>query len=253
MHRLAPLALLTLACGNPAPLSIHIQGSTAAFVHEDGYAGQTPHSARGGIRSLSLLRDADDKAPLELFNHGAQSVEVGFNDGDDTEVAVSQVPLTGRYTLARMVQTHSRYVVDACAHAAGSAVDGTLEQLRVMSDGTSIDGKMHHAGHHQSTFRGGDVVQETTGEDLTVPQWSSTAGAWAVVENGEWAVYFPVNLDVDERSPPTSMTVVVNLDHAFRWEDSAAEGYRANTWDLTVATQETVMRFGGNRFDVTLR
>jgi len=253
------------ACGMPDPapqaswesdVDIHIAASTATFPHSDAYAGQTARGVRGGIRSLSLLRTSNDANPLVLFNHGAKPVEVGYNDGDDTVVATipASTLRAGHYTLARMVQTHSRFQVDACAHGA-SSVDGTVDDVIVMSSGTMLDGAMRNAGFYQFAFSGGDVVQERTGDDWPVPVYSTTAGAWASVEDGEWAVYFPVNLDVDLDLPaPSLLSVVVNMDRAFRWMDSTDVATNApGVWDVADGSHEPVMQFGGNRFDVTLR
>jgi hypothetical protein len=191
-----------------------------------------------------------------LFDHGANPVEAGFNDGDDTVVATvpASVLVDGHYALARMVQTHSRFQVDARAHATGPALDGTVDDLVVMSDGTVVDGVQRDAGFFRFVFRAGTVEETRTGTDWPVPPWSTTAGAWATVEGGEWAVYFPLDLDVNPLDSPTRLSVVVNMDRAFRWVDSPlGADHLPGTWDVGAPADEAVMRFGGNRFDVTLR
>lgn len=258
--RLTLLAVAT-ACGptNDLPatqgdLTVHIRGSTQAFPHADTYAGQTARAVRGGIRSLSLLRTADDPTPLRLFNHGKDAVEVGYNQGDDTVVA--QVPSSslraGVFTLARMVQTHSRFQVDVAWHQGGTMTPSVLDELVVMSNDTNVDGAVRPAGFYNATLQAGADGQVFTGEDWPVPPLSTTAGAWAVVEDGDWAVYFPVHVELGVAAV-AALTVEVNMDHAFRWQDASTTGFQPQMWDLQDGAWENVVQFGGNRFDVTVQ
>ena len=243
--------------GGPGTFTIHVAATTTTFPHADGYVGQTARNCRGGIRSVSLLRDAQDAEPVELFNLGEDPVEVSYDDGARTLVATvsSRALVAGHFTLVRMVQAYSRYDVDATVHLLGTSTDGTFVDLLVMSNGTRVDGTLHDAGDYEFVFEPVDGEPETyTGEGWPVPIWSSTAGAWAVVENGEWAVYYPADLVVEPSQwAGANLEVLVNMDHAFRWIDNPLGiGYRAGVWDVEWPTAETVMRFGGNQFDVTV-
>lgn len=247
--------------GNPdsgaAALTIRIRATTAPFPHADGYAGQTARATHGGCRSISLLKSETDPTPLVLFNHGADPVEVGYDDGNDTVVATvpTQDLVDGHYVLGRLVQTHSRYQVDATSHLLGTSTDGYFDDLLVMSDGTRVDGQLRDSGYYHFVFHHGVDQEVYTGDTWHVPEWSSTAGAWAVMESGEWAVYFSLDLDVDRVAwAGKEMTVLVNMDHAMRWIDNPLGlGYRDGVWDVELPLYETVMQFGGNRFDVTVQ
>lgn len=242
--------------GEPV-LTIRIKASTAPFPHSDGYAGQTARGTLGGCRSISLLKSRNDPNPLVLFNHGADPVEVGYDDGNDTQVAT--VPARGlaegHYVLGRLVQTHSRYQVDATSHLLGTSTDGYFDDVLVMSNGTRVDGQMRDAGYYHFVFHHGAEEEIYMGDNWQIAVWSTTAGAEAVVEDGEWAVYFPVDLDVSQADwANKTMSILVNMDHAMRWIDNPLGlGYRADVWDVELPVFEPVMQFGGNQFDVTVQ
>ena len=239
-----------------AQLAIRIRASTAPFPHLDGLAGQTAIAAVGGARSLQLLRFRGDPDPVRLFDHGPRAVEVDYNDGGDTLVAT--VPAArlrpGIYVLARLVHSHSRYRVAATGHGGFAATPGVLDNLVVMSDRALVDGVLRDGGYYESTFTGpqGAPVR-TVGDDYHVPEWSPTAGAQAFVEEGEWAVYFPVLLTVHALPDrDATLAIDVNLDHAFRWVDLPLPTYRPGAFDVTPSWYEPVIRFGGNWFTAAL-
>ena len=238
---------------DPAGITVRVRATTEAFPHADGLSGMTPRKAGGGVRSLQLLRMDGDPAPVTLFDLGATSAEVGYSDGDDTKVTVvdPQRFEIGTYTMARMVQSHSRYEVDATFHDASGATRGWLDNLQVLSDGTRVDGALRDAGYYRYVFHFGGQEQETTGDDAFIAPFSFTAGARAVVENGEWAVYFPIDLEIT--APPeigSKLVLVINMNESFRWVDSASPGYVDGEFDFTSDSFEHVERFGGNRFEL---
>jgi len=240
--------------GNPE-VTVHITANTDAFPHEDGLSGQTAISASGGVRSLMLYRDAEDTEPLVLFDHGVNVVEVGYDDGDETEVAVvpTENMVAGSYTVARLSQSYSRYQVAATLHTLGGMYDGILDNVFVMADQTMLDGQMRDAGHYDFSFAGGGESFAIAGEDYPVPIYSFTAGAYAVVEDGEWAVYFPVAVEIsDDASLDMDIVVDVNLDQAFRWTDLLVLGYEPGVFDVTEISYEPLVRFGGNHFEMTV-
>ncbi len=234
-------------------VAIHIQATTADFPHADGLSSMTAHTAGGAIRSLSLLSDRSDPAPLKLFDYGANSAKVSYDDGADTEVAVVAVDTfaSGHYKLARLVQAYSLYDIDATHHDSGVSTPGRLESLMVMSDGTLIDGKLHNSGHYDWRFRiaGGD--ESGTMENVEIADVSFTAGAYALLEDGEWAVYFPIDLTFDDvPSAGTRLNILVNMNESFRWVDTVAAGWEAGVYDFSPTVYETVVRFGGNDFQL---
>ena len=235
-------------------VTVRIRSNTASFIHDDDAVGQTPLTASGGIRSLRLYRDAPDLAPVELFHRGATPVEVGYEDGDDTIVAhVEPAALpAGHYELARLVQTHSRFRIAGTMHDGADTFAGTFDDVKVMSDGTLLDGTMRDAGYYEYAFEFQGEKTVTTGEE-PVPGWSTTAGAVGVVEDGEWAVYFPIDLTVPEEiDAGTQLIIDVNMYESFRWKDLPGPGYEPRIFDTTPISYEPVVRFGGNAFVMRL-
>ncbi|MSP59069.1 MAG: hypothetical protein EXR72_01800 [Myxococcales bacterium] len=241
----------------PAKLTIHIRANTALFAHTDGASGQTPLSARGGIRSLRLYRQSNDPNPVELFQHGKNPIEVGFNQGDDTVVATidpKAIPAAS-YTLARMVQTHSRFRIAGTMHELAKASPGSFDDVLVVSNGTLLDGQLRDAGYYLYLFDAqGQPQKKFTGNNAPIAGYSTTAGATAKVEQGEWAIYFPINLTVAANGPAGSeLAIDVNMYQSFRWTDSPLPGNQAGVFDASPLAYEAVVRFGGNRFDTTLK
>jgi len=238
-----------------APLTVRIVATTAAFPHDDGLTGQTALHASGGVRSLQLLHDEDDAAPVSIFDHGAAVIEAGYDDGDDTIVARVEIPadLRGTYTRARLVQGYSRYQVEALLHDGLTTEPGVVDSVLVMSDDTRLDGTVRNAGHFDFRFEGDATTFAYDGVGWPVPPYSTTAGATAIVEDGEWAVYFPIDLQVpDGVAPGSELVITVNMDHSFRWTDLLALGYESDVFDVTRLSYEPVLRFGGNSFELDL-
>lgn len=263
MQNLLPIVLsfglLSAACGGSdestgagttTDLRVLIGGSEQAFPHADGHSGQTAKNVSAGVRSLTLLDDAGGQ--WVLFDAKPANAAVSYADGAQSELAVIAPGdvRAGHYTKARLVQDWSRFDIDATLHEAGSATAGTLHGLTVTSDGALVDGTELPGGHYAQTFTGGGLSRDYTGT-TAIPEHSTTAGAEAFVEGGEWAVYFPVALTVPDRKTGT-LAIRVNLDHAFRWSDLPGAGYAEGTYDIAPPLYEPVEQFGGNRFDVTL-
>lgn len=234
-------------------VAIHIQATTAEFPHSDGLSSMTARAAGGAIRSLSLLSDRSDPAPLRLFDYGANSAKVSYDDGAETEAGVVAVDTfaPGQYKLARLVQAYSRYDIDATYHENGVATPGRLESLMVMSDGTLIDGKLHNSGHYDWRFRVSGGEETGAMENVEIADVSFTAGAYALLEDGEWAVYFPIDVTLDDVPAAGSrLNILVNMDHSFRWVDTVAPDWEAGVYDFSSSVYETVVRFGGNDFQM---
>ncbi len=252
------LGLLSAACGGAdsaegatsSELRVVLSANHQAFPHQDGLAGQTAQKVTAGVRSLRLIDDAGNA--WTLFDQSPASVGVTYDAGSSTSlctIAPADVK-AGHYVEARMVQDWSRFDVDATLHEAAAPSAGTLSVFQITTDGASVEGKSYPAGHYEHHFQAPNVDRSYSGE-LPVPDQSKTAGAEAVVEQGEWAVYFPLDLTLSAGARG-ELRIDVNMDHAFRWTDEPLAGYAVNVYDIAPPLYEPVVQFGGNRFDVTL-
>lgn len=239
---------------SPGAVAVRMVATTEPFAHMDGLSSLTARNVVGGVRSLELLRDAADTEPLVLFDHGEDAIAVGYDDGDSTVMAeVEPSALTpGRYRLARLVQSWTRYEIDATFHDLAGAHPGAIEALFVMGEGSRVDGVSRDAGDLDVAFAGDGVDYDAT-TVIPVPVWSSTAGAAAVVEAGQWTVYFPVDILIPEApSASLELACTVNLDRAYRWTDLPALGFLPDVYDFSEISAEPVVRFGGNEFTMLL-
>lgn len=274
--RLAPLVSLLLACGSnaepdvgtadparavpdtdvsSAKIHIHLAATAAPVAHADGLSGQTPRDQHIGIRKLTLFASASDPAPIVVFDHGANAVEAGLNDEDDTVVA--SVPAAklaaGRYTVARVAVSHVRYQVAATMHAYGQTVPGVFENLQVLSAGSLVDGTTHDKGHYAFAFEAnGMVLGRQTGEHGPLPETPSGGGITLDTSGPESAYVFPVDIVVDP-TVKSDVHVVFELDthESFRWQDEASPGYQSGVFDVTPTTFEPVKSFGARSFRIS--
>jgi hypothetical protein len=182
-------------------------------------------------------------------------VETGYDDGDETVVAGVEIPagLSGHYGLARLVQGYSRYQVEGTLHDGLLVEPGVIDGVVVMGEDTMLDGTPQPAGHFDFRFQGDTTTFSYAGDTWPVPVYSTTAGATAVVEDGQWTVYFPIDLDVPEGlAPGSEIVITVNMDRSFRWTDLLVLGFEPGVFDVTRLSYEPVLRFGGNSFDLRL-
>ena len=234
--------------GSATTLSVVIQGSTATYPHQDKLASQTARNVTAGVSSLELI---DDQGGRFVLYSGA-AVSVSYDDGASTKLGTlnpSDVR-PGHYVQARLVQDWSRFDVDATLHDGVTPTAGKLSILQITSEGVSLDGKSYAAGDYEHTFASGGSNREFTGV-TPIPSVSKTAEAEAKVENGAWAVYFPLDLTVTPTTAGT-LTIVANLDRAFRWTDLPTLGYQPDVYDIAPPLYEIVEQFGANRFEVSL-
>lgn len=231
-------------------LEIVISATDEAFPHRDQLASQSARSIRSGVRTLEL-EDAGGQR-FTLFD-SQTPVEVSYDAGASvvlTSLSPNQVP-AGHYVRVRLVQDWSRFEIAAVLHADNQAVAGTLRILQVTSDGVSLDGESYDSGDFVHLFVGAGNP-EFTGVS-PIPDESHTAEASAYLEDGAWAVYFPVDLTLSE-GQVGRLEFRANLDHAFRWSDDDRAGYESNVYDFAPPLfYETVSQFGANRFEVIVR
>ncbi len=233
----------------------YVRTSTAPFPHADGLSGQTARHAYQGIRSFTLMRDADDREPVTVLDLGDSNVEAGYNDGDET--LVGSAPLAsvrpGRYTVGKNVVTHSRYEVDATMHVGGLVVPGVLDNVQVLTDGTPIDGVPRPSSWFRYVFRAAGMAYPIEGLGAPLPTEPTTGGFRLVIEGGEAVYYYPIDVTIDEAGDADVRVVLdVNMDHSFRWEDQALPGYAPGVFDSTSVVSEPVRRFGANSLAVTV-
>lgn len=236
-------------------ITIRMRADAKAFEHDDGLSGQTPISHVAGLRKFSLYRDGSDPDPVTIFDLGENHVEVGFNDGDDTEIFVADAAKIPKatYTVARAVYGHVRYRVASTMHANGLDLPGEFDNMQVLSDGTLVDGEVRDSGYYEYVFSTAGMDFPTTGSNAPVPEYSVTGGFSVVFEDGEWAYYFPVNLPVTEDlTSDVDVILQVNMFESFRWSDQDEPGFEPGVFDTTPTTFEPVLRFGANQFDVVV-
>jgi hypothetical protein len=241
----------TTGSGGAATIRIHLRANTKPFPHDDGLSGQTPLSHVSGIRSLKLLQQPGDPAPLTVFDHGSGFVEASYDDGSDTVVGSAEVSklAPGVYTQARVVHSHVRYRVAATVHASGLDLPGEFDNVQVLSDGTTIDGKSHDHGFYAFVFKTGNKSFPTTGTNAPLPQVPSSGGFSAKLENGQWAYYFPTSVTLGKDTPgDLDVVLEVNMFESFRWEDQDAPDFAEGVFDVTPTGFEPVKQFGANSF-----
>jgi hypothetical protein len=232
-------------------LSVVIEGSTAPYPHDDGLAGQTARSVTAGIRSLTLLAEPGGTDFVLLERDGSSTVIVGYDHGVKTMLPQidAQAIQPGRYTRARLVQDWSRFEIDATLHDAGEPIAGKLRAFHVTSDGSVVDGLALASGHYEHQFVAPGSDRSFSGSDAELPEYTTTAEAAARVEGGLWAVYFPI--DVQVISADAELSILVNMNEAFRWQDFPGVGNQPGVYDFLPPLYEQVVQFGGNRFDVS--
>ena len=232
-------------------LSVVLAASTAEVQFNDGASGQTAAHVTAGIGSLTLL--TSDGNEWTIFDANSHDTTVAYDNGSSTVLtqldAADIVP--GHYVKARLVQDWARFDIQATLHDGSSVTPGTLHTLEVTSDGTLLDGTQRDAGHYEQDFTGAATPQHFNGDNAIVPEYSTTEGAEARVEQGKWSVYFPVDVQIGPAA--ATLRIVVNMDHAFRWTDIPGGDNQAGVYDIAPPFYEPVKQFGGNRFDVSVK
>ena len=243
--------------GGPAgpSIRIHLRSSTDPFAHDDGLSGETPIDHRSGVRNFRLYTDANDPSPLVVFDYGQNAVEASYNAGQDT--VIGTVPFSsltpGHYTQARVVHSYVRYKMAATLHYNGAALAGDFNNTQVLSDNTMLDGQLRDHGYYDFVFEYLSMMFPKTGSDAPVPEYPSSGGFKVVFENGEWAYYFPVVIDIAQ-APTADVDVAmeVNMAESLRWMDQDMPGYAPGVLDCTTTSSEPIKHFGANSFKVFL-
>lgn len=244
------------AASIPGPkVMIHVKTSTAAFPHNDGFAGQTSRKTRQGIRSFRLLRFANDPQPLVVFDHGNGFVEAGYDDGDDTVVGIASISklIPGTYTISQTVVTHSRYRVWSTLHYGNVAYPGEFDCVQALSDNTTLEGAVRARGWYRYIFTTNGQSTSQEGTNAPLPTQPETGGFTMKTNGGDTYYETPVNV-VIPANVVSDVTVVinVNMNDAFRWEDQSLPGYTKGVFDTTPISFEPVRRYGANSYSLSL-
>jgi hypothetical protein len=235
---------------------VHLLATQAPLTFADGYSGETPVDQRMGVRKLTLLRDANDPSPVVVFDNGANAVDAGLNDGNDTvcgTALASSLP-AATFTVARVTVGYYKFTVAAVLHENGVSTPGDYTDLEVLTNGTKFGGQTYDQGYYSFTFSvGGTAYGTVTGTGLVTPVDDSTGGISLVTTGGEVDYVFGINLQTNPGLTSTAKIVMtVNTYQDFRWQDVSGPGYEPGVFDTTATECEPVMSFGANAFTVAV-
>lgn len=244
--------------GGPGPgaqVTLALRGSTAPVAHADNFASQTPKSQNVAVKSLWLLKSANDPSPLKVVDLGTKAVETDLVSGKTNDigtVALSTLP-AGTYTIAKVGVAWVRYRVAARLHN-GVATDGRYDNVEALSDGVVFDGQARQKGWFRSAFGVGDTTYATVeNDDAPLPQLASSGGMTLETVGPDSFYVFPMQVTIDPNEPKDQRIVCeVNVHESFRWKDEVAAGYATDVFDTTPTSYETVMSFGASAFSLTL-
>lgn len=228
---------------------VHLRVSQDSFAHSDGNAGQTTSQTAQGVRTFFLLRTIDDPSPVKVLDLGSGFVEAKEDPGDDTRIGAvpsATIP-AGRYVLARIGVSHSRFRVESRMHYGTGSADGIFDCVQALSDNTEIGGEVRKAGYYRYTFELAGKSYPQTGTNAPLPA-QPTAGGFTLKTSGGQAYYeLPIDLTIPEKiSGDTKVVLEINMFDAFRWSDQAVPGFSAGVYDTTPISFEPVMRYGAN-------
>jgi hypothetical protein len=229
---------------------VHLRANADPVPHTAGTSGQTPRGWASGIRSLALLRAMDDPAPFLVFSHGDGFIEASYDHRADTVVgSIARRDLPPEtFAIARVVHTHTRFEVDALLHSPAGELDGTFENLVVLSDRTTLEGATFSRGHYRYVFRAGAFEFPLEGEGLDPPDVSG--GGFDVREEaGEAAYYFPAAIALDpDGAGDVDFVFEVFVHEGFRWIDRDESDYRDGVFDVTPSGYEPIVQMGASAF-----
>jgi len=229
-------------------VNVHLTATAEPWKHNDGLAGQTPHGAVTGIRSLTLLDTGGRLDPLVVFDLGTEHVAAPQDPGSDTVVATVPVSglVLGAYDRARVGVSFIQFSVMATAHLDPLQQMGPLEAVYVLADDTMFDGAVRQLGWSRFTF--GSVAINNPVEIPAPPRGSP----FDLIEvDGASFLEFDVSLLVDPSiDNDVNVTLQLNVHESFRWQDIERMGDE-DAFDITPTTFEPVLRVGANDYSLT--
>jgi hypothetical protein len=243
------------AAHSGAQVTLAVRGTTAPVPHADGYSSQTPSSQNVAVRSLWLLKTADDPNPLKVADLGTNAVETDLVSGKTNDIAtvsLKSLP-AGTYTIAKVGVAWVRYRIAARLHN-GVAVDGRYDNVEALSDNVVFEGKPRAKGWFRSEFGvGATTYGAYESNDAPLPQLPSSGGMTLETTGPDSFYVFPMHVTIDPNEPKDQRIVCeVNVHESFRWQDQAQADYTAKVFDTTTTTYEPVMSFGASAFSLFL-
>jgi len=237
-------------------VTLSVRGSTAPVPHADGLASQTPIAQGVAVRSLWLLRSADDPSPLRVADLGPASVETDLVSGETSDVAtvsLGSLP-AGTFTVAKVGVAYVRYSIASRLHQGGFAVDGRHDNVQALSEGVTVDGAVRKKGWFRSSFAVGAATYGTIESgNAPLPAVASSGGMTLDTSGAESFYVFPVAITIDPaHATDVRLVCEVNVHESFRWIDQATPGYAPGVYDTTPTTFEPVMSFGASAFSLIL-
>lgn len=239
-------------------VAIHVRASATPPAPNDGLSGETPRNHGLAIRSLTLLRDANDTAGATIFDLGGAPVDCSLDDGADT--VVTRVPVAslaaGHYARARIGVSYARWTVDATYHDASlpGPVAGAVEEVVALAGGVTIDGSARNQGWYKVAFLfGSQRLGERTGEGAALPDATESSPFSLEKTADSFAYAFDIDVTVDPSvGRDVSLIFDVNTFEDFRWQDESKAGYASQVFDLEATSYEPVKSFAATAFHVTL-
>lgn len=240
---------------NGAKLTLVLKGSTAPVPHADGLSGETAKVQVAAIKSLWLLRSADDPNPVRVFDLGASPVLVDYVTGAPVTLATvarTSIP-SGTYRVAKVGVSFVHYRVASRLHANGVTVDGDYDNVQALSDGAPIDGTPRARGWYRYSFlTGATPLGSVEGGSAPTPVVPSGGGVTLDTSGPEAFYTFGFDAAFDATATyDETVTFEANVHQGFRWQDQALPGYAAGVFDTTTTSFEPVMAFGANAYAVS--
>jgi hypothetical protein len=242
-------------------VTITMHGSTDAFTHGDGFAGETPRKQIVAVKSLYLLRSPKDANPVKVFDLGDKAIEVELVSGKPVvlaTVAAKSLP-AGVFTMAKSGASYVKYAVDARMHSGTvwGAIDGYYDNVQALSDGAVIDGKTKKKGDFRYAFVAnstGAEVGALEGENAPTPVATTSGGISMDMSGPETFYVFPIQMAIDPNvKEDKTVDFELNVFKSFRWQDEAQPDYAKDVFDTTPSAFEPVMAFGANAFKLTMK
>ncbi|MDB4935127.1 MAG: hypothetical protein JWP87_2099 [Labilithrix sp.] len=238
-----------------ARVTLALRGSTTPVPHSDAFSSQTPASQNVAVKSLWLLKTADDPNPLKVADLGTNAIETDLVSGKTNDIAtvsLKSLP-AGTYTIAKVGVAWVRYRIAARLHD-GVAVDGRYDNVEALSDNVVFDGKPRAKGWFRSEFGVGDTTYGTyESNDAPLPQLASSGGMTLETKGADSFYVFPMHVTIDPNETKDQRLVCeVNVHESFRWQDQPQADYASKVFDTTTTAYEPVMSFGASAFSLFL-
>lgn len=234
-------------------LSIVVTGDATPIDFDDGSTGQTPTNYFMGLQRFDLMRSAQDPAPVIVFDHGTEYVEVNMSTSQTVAtVNLLDLPL-GLYTHGRVLLTMTRFDVLTTVHVTmpPTALPGTMSVVGALSD-CVIDGTARTQDWAEFTFNvAGGITRPGA-----LPGMPATGGGTIVREGGRTWMVFPLSESLNILPVPgasKTATITYYTYESFRWTEQDEAGYAVGTFDTRDdGAHEPLTNFGALDYAITI-